>query len=73
MRLCDETWKCGPWSGSHASGYPEERDLYLSNLAEMNAAGLFIVDGSGRPQLIDAGLLIEWSQVSYLELLESQS
>jgi hypothetical protein len=38
----------------------------------MNAAGLFIVDGSGRPQLIDAGLLIEWSQVSYLELLESE-
>jgi hypothetical protein len=24
------------------------------------------------PQLIGAGLLIEWSQVSYLELLESQ-
>jgi hypothetical protein len=61
LRLCDETWKGGPWSGSYASGYPEERDLYLSNLAEMNAAGLIVLDGSGRPQLIGAGLLIEWS------------
>ena len=59
--------------GSYVAGYPEQQDIYLSNLAEVRSdTGDFVVDHDNKPKLLNSGLLIRWDEVVYLEFKESE-
>lgn len=76
--------KSGNWLGgvfatneagrrSYASGYPEDQDLYLSILLQVDpSTGEFRADDQGRPQPVEglSGLLLRWDEVEYLEVQE---
>jgi hypothetical protein len=58
---------------SYAAGYPEEGDIYLSQMFVVDAeTGEFARDEQGRPRPVDnaSGLLVRWSEVEYLEVQE---
>lgn len=68
--------KTGPWvggafaDGSYAAPYPEPPDLYISEVAEVDAlTGAFVLDAQGKPVLTDSGLLIRWQEVEYAEVV----
>lgn len=68
LKLTNGDWKAGMWAQpSTASGYGEEQDLYLAEQVQLDDAGNFSVDEQAQPRLIGAGLLIRWSEVSFLE------
>lgn len=79
MRLKSGTW-LGGWTGespagaeSYASGYPEEGDLYLATRLRVDPVTGAWDAIDGEPQVVDgAGLLVRWSEVEYLEIIESE-
>jgi hypothetical protein len=58
-------------TGSYAAGYPEDGDLYLSAVAEVDSdSGDFLFDQDGAVAFRDASLLIRWEEIEYLEFID---
>lgn len=71
MQLTDGSWRAGPWSHAYAAGYPYDQDLYIPNQCRLNADGEFEMEPDGAtPQLTGWGLLIRWSEIRFLEILD---
>lgn len=79
LKLKTGTWVAGVFGTttaqrrSYASGYPEEGDLYLSAQVYVDSVtGQYLRDERGRPQLVEGptGLLVRWSEVEFLDILE---
>ena len=75
LRLKSGVWMGGLWgtsesSGltSYAAGYPEQQDLFISDLAEMDG-GAFLVDESGVPVLTGVSVLVRWDEVEYAKYI----
>jgi hypothetical protein len=75
LRLKSGQWMGGLWGTSetssltsYAAGYPEQQDLFISDLAEMED-GAFLVDEQGRPSLTGVGLLVRWDEVEYAKFI----
>jgi len=66
LRLTNDEWKAGLWADSFASGYGEDGDLYIAETYLLNEDGTLRLE-DGRPISGEAGLLIRWSEVRYLE------
>jgi Family of unknown function (DUF6338) len=76
LHLLDGSWVCGLWGcsqttglKSYAAGYPENQDLLVADLAEIDRDGEFITDADGDPILTGRSLLIRWDQVLYAEFI----
>jgi hypothetical protein len=76
FRLKSGTWLAGTFTGdeqpsSYASGYPEEGDLYFSQQVAVDATnGSFVQDQYQQPVVIEAGLLVRWAEIEYLEFID---
>lgn len=78
LKLKSGTWIAGLWSeyggrSPYAAGYPEEGDLYLSVGLQIDAeTGEYVRNSEDQPVPVigDAGLLIRWAEVEYLEFQE---
>lgn len=68
LQLTNDEWKAGLWANSFASSYGEEGDLYLAEQYIIDKRGV-ILEGAGGDYVSggDAGLLIRWSEIRYLE------
>jgi hypothetical protein len=74
--------KSGGWIGgifeasktgeqSYASGYPDDGDLHLTRQLKVDPrTGTYETQDDGTPKVIDRGLLIRWSEIEYLDILE---
>jgi hypothetical protein len=71
-RLKSGLWIGGAYAqGSYAAGYPEDGDLYLATLADIDAqSGEFAFDSDGAVTLRDASLLVRWEEIEYLEFID---
>jgi uncharacterized protein DUF6338 len=67
LQLTNDEWKAGLWADSFASGYGEEGDLYIAETYLANEDGTLQLDCNSQPISGEAGLLIRWSEVRYLE------
>lgn len=54
---------------SYAAGYPESQDLLISETAELDAGGKFILDANGLPSLQAVAVLVRWDEVKYAEFI----
>lgn len=77
LRLKTGKWLAGAYTKeagnrkSYAAGYPEEQDLYLVETVEVDpTTGVFVYGDDGLPVPRRSGILIRWSEVEYLELIE---
>lgn len=72
--------KSGAWLGgaftqeadgrSYASGYPHGGDLYLVRTVRVDPdTGAFLYDEDGRLQLMEAGILVRWEEMEFLEFI----
>ena len=75
LRLKSGGWVGGLWgtsesSGltSYAAGYPEQQDLFISDLADMDD-GAFLVDEDGIPVLTGVAMLVRWEEVEYAKFI----
>jgi hypothetical protein len=78
LRLKTGGWLAGTYTQegrnrkSYAAGYPEDQDLYLVETVEVDPdTGEFVLTEEGDPVWRDSGILIRWSEVEYLEFIES--
>lgn len=78
LRLKGGTWLGGAYTRetdthkSYAAGYPEEQDPYLVKSVEVDPdTGRFVLNEGGEPVWRGSGILIRWSEVEYLEFIES--
>lgn len=56
---------------SYAAGYPDTQDLYLVETVECEReTGKFVLDPDGKLKRREAGVLIRWEDVLYLEFIE---
>jgi hypothetical protein len=57
---------------SYSAGYPEEQDLYLATVAEVDPnTGEFLFDPAGNVRLQSGGLLVRWAEVEYLQFIDA--
>lgn len=71
LQLSDGEWKAGLWSErSFASQYGENGDLYLADTYIIQADGVIPHDDAGNLTSADVALLINWSEIRYLEFAE---
>ncbi|GAA3803516.1 hypothetical protein GCM10022403_041910 [Streptomyces coacervatus] len=78
LRLKSGEWICGsytksPSSGiqSYAAGHPNSPDVYLAETAVCDPqTGQFIPDANGKLQPRQAGVLIRWDELSYIEYIK---
>jgi len=78
-KLKSGTWVGGVYMtpeqgrGSYASGFPEEGDLYLAVVLEIDpVAGAVTKNDSGDPRPVEprTGLLVRWLEIEYLTVQE---
>lgn len=53
----------------YAAGFPHAQDLYLADVAEVDAEGDFALTDEGDVRLSGNGLLVRWDDVEYLEFI----
>jgi len=72
VRLKTGAWVGGAYaSGSFASGYPERRDLFIVQAAELDPqTGLFETDANGSVRLRDEQILVDGENIDYLEFTD---
>jgi hypothetical protein len=78
VRLKSGTWIGGAFARSdegrraYASGLPAPQDLYLSATVPTDpVTGEFEVDGEGNLRVVEAGLLLRWEEVEYLQFIDA--
>jgi hypothetical protein len=65
-------WKAGIWySPAYASAYGEDQDLYIAEQVQVDDDGYLAYDHEGNPVYLGVGLLIRWSEVEYLEFVDT--
>ena len=76
LRLKDKSWVAGLWGESattglksYAAGYPEDQDLLVSELVEIDAQGNLVTGENGGPILTRRSLLIRWDEITYAEYI----
>jgi hypothetical protein len=76
LRLKDKTWVAGLWGESattglksYAAGYPEDQDLLVSELVEIDAEGNLVTGEDGGLILTRRSLLIRWDEITYAEYI----
>ncbi|MCA1825231.1 MAG: DUF6338 family protein [Mycobacteriales bacterium] len=52
---------------SYSAGYPEKQDLYLAETFEVDDDGDMLTGDGNRPIPRGSGVLLDWSEVAYLE------
>jgi len=77
LRLKSGTWLGGAFARrpdglrSYAAGYPEEQDLYLAEVIDVDPdTGEFRFADDGRIAFLGRGILIRWAEIEYLEFME---
>jgi hypothetical protein len=75
VQLSDGRWVCGLWGTStttgltsYASGYPEEKDLLIAEIAETDENGEFITE-EGAPVLTGRAAMVAWETTLYSEFI----
>ena len=75
IQLSDGRWVCGLWGvstttglTSYASGYPEDKDLLVAEVAEVDKNGEFITE-NGVPVLTGRAALVTWETTIYSEFI----
>lgn len=73
-RLRSGAWVAGFWGthesrdvDAHAALYPEPRELFLPQVADVDAGGEFLTDARGNVQLRDEGVLVRWDDIDVLK------
>ena len=75
MRLKSGVWVGGLYASvgehrSYAAGYPEDQDLFIAQVADLDAVtGEFRHEGD-RVRMRGTSLLVRWSEVEYLEFID---
>lgn len=76
LRLKDKTWVAGLWGESaatglksYAAGYPEDQDLLISELVEIDADGDLVTGEGNAPIFTNRSLLIRWDEITYAEYI----
>jgi len=76
LRLKDKTWVAGLWGESvttglksYAAGYPENQDLLVSELVEIDDDGNLATGVDGGLILTSRSLLIRWDEITYAEYI----
>ncbi len=75
LKLKDSAeWKAGIWyRPAYASAYGEDQELYIAEQIAVSAEGAVSYDDNGDPIYLGVGLLIRWSEIEYIEFVESDS
>lgn len=78
LKLKSGTWVAGAYATStdgvrsYSAGYPEEQDLFLATMVTVDSeSGEFLVDENGNAMLEPGGLLVQWSEVEYLQFIDA--
>ncbi|WP_395156644.1 DUF6338 family protein [Ilumatobacter sp.] len=76
-RMKSGVWLAGAYATangrqSYSAGYPEEQDLYLAATVAVDPeTGAFEIDDKGDPVVGSGGLLLQWSEIEYLEFIDA--
>ena len=74
IKLKSDGWIGGKFDAdSHAGGYPEPPDIFLSVEGAVDQAlGDFVRDNQGDIVALESGVLVRWEDVEYLRVLQQE-